>query len=192
MTVAVLFVQTWGCYSVAQGDMFAERLDVDPWDQARDARRYDGPHAVVAHPPCGTWGAYARQGKTHRALGDDDGCFAAAVASVRRWGGVLEHPALSSAWPAFSLPRPPGSGWSSPDEFGGRSIAVEQGHYGHPARKPTWLYAVRLGSWPEVKGGPSETVRCCQDLGKDERAATPKEFRNLLLSMARSVVNDAR
>lgn len=185
--IAALFVQRWGCYSTAQSDMFGAPPAVDPWDAARDARQYAGPLPVVAHPPCGPWGAYARQGKTLRKLGDDDGCFFAALDAVRQWGGVLEHPRLSSAWSAFALPRPPAVGWSEPDAFGGRSVSVEQGHYGHPARKPTWLYACRLKHWPTLPAGASTTVRCCQDLGHDERAATPKAFRDLLISMAESV-----
>jgi len=49
--IAALYVETDGCYFGAPG--------VDPWDEARDARRYAGPHAVVAHPPCQRWGRYA-------------------------------------------------------------------------------------------------------------------------------------
>ena len=45
--IAALYVQEGGCYFGLEG--------VDPWDEARDARRYAGPHPVVAHPPCGRW-----------------------------------------------------------------------------------------------------------------------------------------
>lgn len=99
-TVAALFVQPRGCYVGLPG--------VDPWDEQRDARKYAGPHPVVAHPPCERWGRYWFGGpsaKVRRAKGDDGGCFAAALNSVRRWGGVLEHPACSSAWKAFGQPR---------------------------------------------------------------------------------------
>jgi hypothetical protein len=42
--IAALYVETDGCYFGLP--------DVDPWDEARDARRYDGPHPVVSHTPC--------------------------------------------------------------------------------------------------------------------------------------------
>lgn len=46
-TVAALYVEAGGEY--------VGRPDVDPWDEARDARGYDGPHPVVCHPPCNLW-----------------------------------------------------------------------------------------------------------------------------------------
>jgi hypothetical protein len=110
MRVAALFVDARGIYS--------GRDDVDVWDEARDARLYDGALPVVAHPPCQTWGNFARSGMTLRPLGDDDGCFASALANVRRVGGVLEHPANSSAWAAHGLHRPLSRGWHAAD-FGG-------------------------------------------------------------------------
>ena len=85
--IAALYVQRDGCYYGIP--------DVDPWDEERDARLYAGPHPVVAHPPCERWGRYWNGGpsaRVPRKLGDDSGCFAAALASVRKWGGVLEHP----------------------------------------------------------------------------------------------------
>src|SRR5580704_5568578 len=102
MTIAALFVETNGCYFGLP--------DVDPWDVRRDARTYSGPHPVVAHPPCARWGRYwggspRKPNQYH--LGHDEGCFAAALAAVRKWGGVLEHPADSHAWWAFDLPRAP-------------------------------------------------------------------------------------
>lgn len=201
--IAALFVETNGCYYGLP--------DVEPWDAAHDARTYAGPWPVVAHPPCQRWGRFwhGSTRKPHQfKLGDDGGCFASALMSVRRWGGVLEHPADSRAFAHFGLPIPKrGAGWSEPDKYGGRSCCVDQGHYGHAARKRTWLYAVG-GDLPELTWGPCDQ-RIPQWMidrygyakarkigvvamvgGKDKtkiRNATPPEFRDLLLSLARSV-----
>ena len=135
--IAALYVETEGCYFDLPG--------VDPWDEARDARKYAGPHPVVAHPPCQRWGRFwhGSTRKPHQfKLGDDAGCFASALAAVRTWGGVLEHPADSRAWSRFNLNAPRrGEGWTVADMEGGWTCYVEQGHYGHHGRKPTWLYA---------------------------------------------------
>lgn len=139
--VAALFVERGGVYWGLD--------DVDPWDESRDARLYAGPHPVVAHSPCQRWGRYWHGGpsaKVRRIKGDDGGCFAAALAAVRRWGGVLEHPADSSAWDAYGLFAPTRSGgWLTAGDWQGWTCCVEQGHYGHRARKATWLYARRCG-----------------------------------------------
>jgi len=102
--VAALFVETNGIYFGLP--------NVDPWDVRRDARQYAGTHPVVAHPPCDRWCQMApvNQARYGHRVGDDGGTFSAALAAVRRWGGVLEHPAVSLAWAAFDLPRPPSSG----------------------------------------------------------------------------------
>jgi hypothetical protein len=178
--VAALYVQTDGVYFGLP--------DVEPWDIARDARLYPGPWPVVAHPPCQRWSklAYVIQ-KTHgRKVGDDAGCFGAALAAVRQWGGVLEHPGPSAAWAAFKIRKPARSGWRPADTFGGWVCAVEQGHYGHPARKMTWLYAVRTAR-PELKWGPSQAETTVDFMSsKGERAVTPIPFRDLLIGIARS------
>jgi hypothetical protein len=201
--IAALYVDPAGCY--------AGLPDVDVWDEARDARRYCGQWPVVAHPPCQRWGRFwhGSPRRPHQfSLGDDGGCFAAALASVRAWGGVLEHPADSQAWRAFDLAAPPRSGgWVAADFEGGWTCYVEQGFYGHDARKPTWLYAVGV-DLPSLRWGRGEqrlhaglverygyeyarrkgVVSCIG--GKDKTAkrnATPLPFRDLLLDMARSV-----
>ena len=95
---------------VAEGGVYSGLSDVEIWPESRDARLYAGPWPVVAHPPCQRWGRYWSGGpsaKVRRVKGDDGGCFAAALASVREWGGVLEHPEASSAWAAFGLAAPP-------------------------------------------------------------------------------------
>lgn len=152
--IAALFVEPGGTYSCIP--------NVDPWPEERDARAYRGPHRVIAHPPCKRWGRYWGGGpsaKVQRIKGDDDGCFAAALWAVRTFGGVIEHPEASHAWAWFGLPRPLRSGgWTLPDNFGGRSCCVEQGHYGHRARKATWLYAVDCELMAFV-WGPSDGER---------------------------------
>lgn len=184
--------------------------DVDPWDEERDARLYAGPWPVVAHPPCARWGRYWSGGpsaRVRRLKGDDGGCFAAALAAVRRWGGVLEHPEASHAWRVFDLAAPPrGGGWIPADRHGGWTCCVEQGHYGHPARKATWLYSVGT-ELPSLEWGASpkgmrlepgfhsssqrllatDTQRRIRRLSTVERLSTPPPFRDLLLDMARSV-----
>ena len=146
--VAALYVETDGAYFNQAG--------IDPWDEPRDARKYAGPHPIVAHPPCQRWGRFWH-GSTRKPyqfkLGDDSGCFAAALHSVRTWGGVLEHPADSRAWSHFGLNPPPREGgWIAADFHGGWTCYVEQGFYGHVSRKPTWLYAARV-ALPALRWG---------------------------------------
>ena len=135
--IAALFVETGGCYFGLDG--------VDPWDKERDARLYDGPWPVVAHPPCERWGRYWGGAPTQSPrlmLGRDGGCFATALHAVRLFGGVLEHPEGSHAWRWFQLTEPPNTGgWVKADWLGGWVCCVEQGAYGHKARKKSWLYA---------------------------------------------------
>lgn len=202
--VAALFVDPRGPYVGLPG--------VDPWDEKRDARLYAGPHPVVAHPPCERWGRYATGGpsaRVRRIPGDDGGCFAAALDAVRRWGGVLEHPADSKAWAAFELVAPNHvGGWTAADLLGGWTCRVDQAHYGHRARKATWLYACRVSWLPSLRWDRAEATarldagfhsseerarakafvdhRPVERLGKAERRLTPAPFRDLLLQIARS------
>jgi hypothetical protein len=182
--VAALYVATGGCYF--------NLPDVDPWDEPRDARRYAGPHPVVAHPPCARWSSYwfgSPSGPTRFALGDDDGCFAAALAAVRCWGGVLEHPAVSHAWEAFGLPRltpRAADTWLNARDGLGHVCRVDQLRFGHRARKATQLYAVGT-DLPTLTLGPTpRPARTFERLSKVERNATPLAFRDFLLALARS------
>lgn len=197
ITVAALFVDPRGVYSGIPG--------VEPWGLPdRDARGYAGPHPVVAHPPCASWGRYAKPTPESTArgplLGDDGGCFASALRLVRLYGGVLEHPRDSKAWARFGLLKPtPGAGWArSPDDPWVWTCEVDQGHYGHAARKPTWLYY--LGPRPpDLVWGPSDPPAIgsgarrgnLESLSKKQRAATPRPFADLLVSLARGARVDA-
>jgi hypothetical protein len=201
--IAALYVMSDGIYS--------GRLDVDCWDITRDARKYAGPWPVVAHPPCERWGRYWSGGpsaRVRRKLGDDGGCFAAALHAVRHFGGVLEHPEASHAFKAHGLLTPPKSGgWVAAGDGVGWVCCVEQGHYGHRARKATWLYAVRCVipslKWGRADGcirldagfnSKAEALAARRDpkwkpvklLSATERAATPLLFAELLIAMAKS------
>lgn len=213
---------------VERGGVYYDLPDVEPWGlPERDARLYAGPWPVVAHPPCARWGSYwyggpllHKQGR-RKQLGDDDGCFAAALHAVETWGGVLEHPAESRAWSWHGIAKPPrDGGWVEAGLWHpGWTCCVEQGHYGHRARKATWLYVagcrpheLRWGSsgqrlrmdagfhtaaertrhklavsdmW-HSKAERDRAIRTgmCQMLSHRERAATPVEFRDLLLGIA--------
>lgn len=199
--IAALYVMPRGVYYGL--------LDVEPWGlPERDARLYTGPWPVVAHPPCERWGRYWSGGpsaREKRQKGDDGGCFAAALAAVRRWGGVLEHPEASHAWAAHGLIRPPRTGgWVAAGDGGGWTCCVEQGHYGHRARKATWLYCAGARVLPSLAwGASSQSARLdngyhsaeerrratrtgiCQRLSRAQRLATPIPFRDLLLEIAR-------
>ncbi len=145
--IAALFVQTNGAYF--------NLPDVDPWDEKRDARKYAGPHPVVAHPPCQRWCRLAGfVEKVHGyKKGDDGGTFSWALACVRAFGGVLEHPAYSSAFGAYLLPFPSDKGGWQRGICGGWSCHVEQWHYGHRAKKATWLYAYGVDHLPSLRWG---------------------------------------
>lgn len=164
---------------VERGGPYFGRADVDPWDKERDARLYNGPHPVVAHPPCARWCRLSKlvASRGGRAVGDDDGCFASALASVRTWGGVLEHPAESLAWPAFGLPRPTRGGWTL-DIDGGWTCVIDQAAYGHAAPKATWLYAFgcnpaacALESWTANHGRCNVATHARPQAGDAQEAA---------------------
>lgn len=185
--IAALFVEKGGVYYGLP--------DVDPWDIERDARKYAGPHRVIAHPPCNRWVNFAfvnykRYGGEHNRPGNDGGCFASALQSVRRWGGVIEHPADSRAWPHHGLQRPHLPGWTEVTS-GEWVCEVWQSAYGHRARKRTWLFFVGQKPCPMRWGRPPGTHqvgwfdRKKPTLSKRESKATPIAFRDALLELVR-------
>lgn len=204
--VAALYVESGGSYYGLP--------DVDPWDEARDARLYAGPHAIVAHPPCQRWGKlwagqplWIKRTGERKVKGDDGGCFKAALEAIRTFGGIIEHPWGSHAWAHFGLNLPPREGgWIAADMLGGWTCCVEQGRYGHYARKPTLLLAYHC-QLPELDWGIGESrldpaviermgLKRAKRLGEvgskgggtdsTPRIGTPPQFRDLLISIART------
>jgi hypothetical protein len=182
VTVAALYVDPEGVYSGLP--------DVDLWDEARDARLYNGPWPVVAHPPCTHWSIMG-QCRGYKPRPIDIEIFEAALEAVRTFGGVLEHPAETKAWRYFGLPHPPQLGWQTSFNDVGWTCRVDQGWYGHFAYKPTWLYAIGV-DLPKLQWGYSAKPRIVGkvsgwDRRKLDRSRTPEPFRDVLLEMARSV-----
>ncbi len=187
MKVAALFVQPNGCYSILEY--------VDSWPESRDARKYQGPLPVVAHPPCQLWVNFAalnfkRYGGEHNRPGNDGGCFSSALAAVKQWGGVLEHPADSRAWSVHGLTAPDGIGWQA-SLFGGWVCEVWQSAYGHKARKRTWLFYSGDVAPFELRWERDQGTHQCgwfdrikPTLSKRESSATPPEFRDELIRLA--------
>ena len=195
VVIAALFVAKGGCYFGLNG--------VDPWDEKRDARLYKGPHPVVAHPPCSRWCRLAGlvEARWGHKRGDDGGCFASALHSVRTYGGVLEHPAFTKAFEAHGITRPSGRGWQRAD-CGGWVCRVDQGNYGHIAKKATWLYAYGAKDLPELVwdsvpnrhsqalvswcGNKTDRFYDRPRVSKKAASATPLAFREVLMHIARS------
>ncbi len=184
-TVATLYIDPRGPYPSMPG--------VDCWDEARDARLYNGPYPVVAHPPCGPW---SKLRQLHR--GDDHALAFRALVQVRRCGSILEHPAHSTFFRAAGLPRP----GDPADEHGGTAIEVCQVDWGHPARKRTWLYCVGVnvaalrfpeprepthwcsGSRAAPRGPVPPGIKVCS---AQQRRRTPPAFAQWLVDAARTV-----
>jgi hypothetical protein len=145
--------------------------------------------------------------------GDDGGAFAAALHAVRTWGGVLEHPAFSDAWPAFDLARPVPNAWTRCID-GGWVAEFRQLDFGHPAEKKTWLYAFGATKLPlststdaaqsamvgrtwTKQAQPTARVSFCRNhdkvpstlrrLSSKEASRTPEPFRDMLIEIAQSV-----
>lgn len=190
---------------VATGGVYFGRPDVDPWDEARDAREYAGPWPVVAHPPCQLWTNLAgvnfrRYAGAHNRPGNDGGRFAAALEAVRRFGGVLEHPAFSWAWQTFNLHVPQPRVWAPSSRRDNEwTCEVAQSAYGHKAQKRTWLFYCGDVPPPELDWSqPRGTHQCGwfdrnkPTLGKRESSATPPPFADLLISIAASARRSSR
>lgn len=174
-------------------------MDADVWDADRDAMKWRGGTPVVAHPPCRAWGRLRRFAKPQP--GELE-LARFAVAQVRRYGGVLEHPECSTLWPDQGLPAP-----GKRDEYGGWTLPVHQYWWGHRAQKKTLLYIVgcepcdlpamplqlgtsecvirldkRRADGTHIRKGDSDWK---QPLGPAEREATPPDFAVWLLELAR-------
>ena len=189
-SVAVLFARADSVYKTMPA--------VDVWDIERDARKWPGGSPVVAHPPCRAWGRLAHMAKPRH---DEKDLARWAVAQVRRFGGVLEHPKDSKLWSDQGLP--PAD--TTRDEFGGWTLGITQHWWGHRATKATKLYivgcspadipdmpALVLGEGTHVIAQDSRRlahgdVRKRPECTKAEREQTPPKLATWLVDLSRLV-----
>lgn len=176
--VAVLFAR--------QDSVYKRLPQCDVYDMDRDARTYDGPLPVVAHPPCRAWGRLRRFANPRP---DERNLARLAVALVREFGGVLEHPAGSLLWKSQRLPAP-----GTHDLWGGHTIEAPQQWWGHRAEKLTWFYVVgcdphNIPDVPLVLGEASHVVQSRKrdskpHITKPEREHTPEPLAKWLVELA--------
>ncbi len=178
--VAALYIDSHGPYP---------GLCREAYDEARDARTYAGPYPVVAHPPCGPWSSLRTLSKeTTKDLGPQ------AVAAVRQWGGVLEHPRGSKLFRHCGMPHP----GELPDEHGGLTFEVSQCDWGHVARKRSWIYVVGYRTTPPAPPSKEPTHWCSgggtgrgrtppgiKVCSAQQRRRTPVAFAQWLIEIAR-------
>jgi hypothetical protein len=181
--VSVLFVSRNSVYKTIPG--------LDVWDEDRNALKWPGGNALIAHPPCRLWCtckefSNAPLSEMHLAIW--------AVDQVQHWGGILEHPARSTLWPTLGLPRP-----GSRDAYG-LTIAIDQWWWDHKARKPTWLYICGVRELPKIPlkiVEPTHLIsnsRASDRMGKrllsrQARSATPVRFARWLVETAQHANN---
>jgi hypothetical protein len=170
ITVAALYIDPRGPYPSIQG--------VDPWDEPRDATRYAGPWPVVAHPPCAAWSCMWGCRRSRSRPGQGDTTAAAAVAQVRRWGGILEQPVGSALMHAHYVPT-----CGAIDLWGGHVVQLNQSEWGHVATKPTWIYLCRCPDLP-APPYPGRLGRHVADLSKLQRRRTPPMLAAALVAIA--------
>lgn len=186
MKVAALFVENGGCYYGLP--------DVDQWDEARDARRYAGPWPVVAHPPCQRWGKlwagqplFIKRTGIRKKKGDDGGCFAAALAAARRFGGITRHRAKADGSRRTSMAAGPAA--SSRADMA-TTLASRRCCMRLASFCRSWIGASVNPAWTPPSsnewGWREQSASVKSETDSSPRIGTPEPFRDLLLSIART------
>lgn len=176
--VAALYVCRKGPYYQMDG--------VDCFDVDRDARTFARDMPVVAHPPCRLWGCLSHLSSAP--IGEKQ-LAVHAVEVVRECGGVLEHPFSSRLWARMKMSPSRHRDWSD-----GWTMQVDQYHWGHGARKRTWLYIVGaterdIPYYKKALGEPTMTLghstMSKKEMKKADRHLTPPKFAEWLVELAR-------
>lgn len=167
--VTVLFTQANSIY---------KELGTDNWDIHRDATKWKGGNAIIAHPPCRAWGNYAqwakpRPGEKYLAIW--------AIRQARMHGGIVEHPRRSRLWKRLKI-----TANGKPDHWGGYAISIDQFWFGHRAKKDTWLYikGITLQKLPLIPIRFDSITHNVEMMGKKEREATPRKLAEWLIQTA--------
>lgn len=181
--IPVLFVRNNSIYKT---------LGVDCWDIKRDAIKFKGKVPAIYHPPCRAWGrlrwnAKPRPGERWLAIWS--------ILMIRKYGGVLEHPATSILFKTMNLPL-----GNQVDSYGGFSLCVDQSWFGHKAKKKTLLYIVGIKpsevpdyslNYNAIEYAICRNVKrsnntiLLKEVSKAEREETPLLFAEFLIKIAK-------
>lgn len=171
---------------VAVDSVYKSIPGVDCYDVDRNAATYAGPFPVVAHPPCRAWSHHCAHQSKHTEAEKMLAPFC--VETIAKFGGVLEHPARSKLWRFMGLPEP---GFAPKNGFW--SLSVDQSWWGDNRTKSTWL--LFHGVDPADVQTPLRLfdsrlhVNTWNKLSKRKRAATPPDFAQWLVAIARNLNN---
>jgi hypothetical protein len=160
--------------------------------RANSAWQTRGNLPVIAHPPCRFWVR-----SSHRACAPvsqiiEELCLGALCArEVLRRGGILEQPAGSKLFRALGLPTPASPTHTS-DAW---SMQLNQSHFGHLARKPTWLFFSRIHprDLPPLPFNLFSTMpRRLDDMTPGAKSRTPSDFAHWLALSVQTVHTNCR
>ena len=169
----------------ARNSIYKTISSLDVWDEDRNALNWPGGNPGIFHPPCRLFCALKHLSTAPKS---EKELSYWSVEQVRKWGGILEHPAHSTLWKDKRLPRPGSS------DSGGFTFGLDQFWFGHLARKRTWLYIAgtcphNLPDVPLRFGEPKNLWSTHHNLMKRVRHsgirdATPLEFAHWLIAVA--------
>jgi hypothetical protein len=174
--ISILFAARNSVYKTIPG--------LDVWDEDRNALNWPGGNPGIFHPPCRLWSMLSHFSVAPK---EEKELARWSVRQIRKWGGVLEHPAHSKLWLDQDLPRP-----GQKDAYG-FTTGVYQWWFGHRGRKATWLYICGIDpkTVPLIpfKLGQAEATCSTRHGGPgrirdNEIEATPPEFANWLIAVA--------
>lgn len=163
-------------------DSIYKHLNQDCWDKTRNAHKWPGGNAIIAHPPCRAWGDYSWK-SNHTP--EEKQLAIWAIHKIRLWGGILEHPRKSKI--RQYLPEP-----GKIDKWGGYTIYIQQKWFGHPAEKETLLYIVGIKQQelPLIPITFDTTTNTIQNMSIRQREHTPIKLAQWLIYIANQIENN--
>lgn len=170
--ISVLFIQKNSVY---------KSFDIDGWDAERDATKWPGGNAIIAHPPCRAWGRYSHKSK-HT---EEEKEYARwAIQQARKWGGIVEHPVTSKLWNEMKLPT-----GTQKDEYGGWTLNIDQFWWGHKCKKNTHLYIIGIDpkQIPEIPMRFENISTNVEKQSKLQRERTPYKLAEWLIETAKRI-----
>lgn len=166
-------------------DSIYDTLNVATYKKSNDYTNFPGQTSIIAHPPCQQW---SRMRSFSKPCIKDKILAPIALAFVRKYGGVLEHPNGSLLWKIMNINRS-----SKVDKYGGYTISVDQKWWGHPCKKSTLLYIVGCPikdlpimpiSFDATEYSIGNSNKSIKEIPKAKRSNTPVRFARWLIQVA--------